>query len=217
MGLPGRGEAAGDSVARREPVCAAPRSRIEGHIGKSEGAQRDYAAMPLGGDGLGEALREARACAVGLISSRPGDDCVRPYGAVEFQDSAPFLVRSSSTGDPVKQVFVSLYGGVARCAEYVTQQGFDALVFDTCHSPLNDICKTGVPRNIHKSIPTLSAVCVGVELVCSTWGLARRAQAWSSFPSAVRDRNRYIFGLPGAVGHDAVALKNGSRQFYHAI
>jgi hypothetical protein len=114
-------------------------------------------------------------------------------------------------------VFLSLYGGVSHVAQEACKLGLDSIVVDFDHDPRNDLCKPAVQRETLEAVKNKLVQVVGVELVCSSWSLARRAPQGSSMPSAVRDSNKYIFGLPNLTGKDALTVKAGNSQYRHAM
>ena len=125
------------------------------------------------------------------------------------------MLAKRETSEPAR-AFLSLYGGASRCALAANRLEWDALVWDKSHAECNDLCLKKVQRGVAQALAVLPVGCVGIEMVCSTWGLARRAPRWSAFPSAVRS-NEYLFGLPGLDDRDAKAVKAGNLQFYHAV
>ena len=95
--------------------------------------------------------------------------------------------------------------------------GLSSLVVDLSHSSANDLSSPQIHKEVCQSIREDFITCVGIEIVCATWSLARRAPQHSSMPSAVRDSHQYLFGLPNLVGKDAIAVKTGNKQYRYAL
>ena len=155
------------------------------------------------------------------MSKERGERKHRPHRVPQhllslFENSEPkwFMPDKPTTKRPC--LFLSLYGGEGRCAEAATQHGMYAVVLDMAHSDKNDILSPGVQADIWKALASGCVSAVGIDILCSTWSLARRAPPGSSFPSAVRGNGRDLYGLPNLSMRDAQKVKDGNCMYRHA-
>ena len=113
--------------------------------------------------------------------------------------------------------FLSLYGGASHCAQEASNLGVDSVILDYAHNKQNDLCTPAVQKETFNAVSSNHVACVGIELVCASWSLARRAPLHSPMPSALRDSGKHLFGFPYLTGRDAIAVKAGNAQYRHAM
>ena len=116
-----------------------------------------------------------------------------------------------------KPLFVSLYGGAGRCAEEASKIGCNGLIFDLAHHDSNNICRPKVQKDIESLVVERDVEALGIDLLCSSWTLARRAPVWSKMPSPLRDSEKYLFGLPDLNEADNKRVRVGNQMYRHAI
>ena len=114
-------------------------------------------------------------------------------------------------------VFLSFYGGEGRCAEAATQHGLHGAAIDLEHNVHKNIVDKGVQENIWRLLQEGRVAAVGMDILCSSWSLARRAPQWSSFPSAVRGSGRDLYGLQNLSMKDAQKIRDGNAMYRHAV
>jgi len=113
-------------------------------------------------------------------------------------------------------MFLSLYGGVGNSAKAAAECGLLGVVLDTADSEANNVCLGRVDKDIRSCIMRGRVGGVGIDLVCASWSIARRAPEWSSFPSALRSE-QHMLGLPHLTGKDLAKVKAGNQMYYRAL
>ena len=106
--------------------------------------------------------------------------------------------------------FLSLFAGVGRVGEQFAKRGVISYLLDLTDNPRNDLSKNKAMaelRNVYNDFDVL-----GVELERSTWSRARRAPAWSSWPSPLRTPGRYLFGVPSLSAAEALRVKKSEHN-----
>ena len=133
-----------------------------------------------------------------------------------FRAAAPMWFVCDTPRHKTRNFFLSLYVGGRRCAEAATQQGLHGAVIDLGHSVHNNILDRGFQEDIWRHLQEGRVAAVGIDSLCSSWSLARRAPQWSSFPSAVRGSGRDLYGLPNLSMKDAQKVRDGA-MYRHAV
>ncbi len=123
-------------------------------------------------------------------------------------------VPRAAVGARPRKRFLSLYGGVGHCARFAAGKGHCTCLIDLCHYSDNDLSNVSVCADA-ESLGEC-ADCVGIEIVCASWSLARRAPLTSTMPHRLRD-HRHIWGLPGLSGRDRKLAQAGNRMLKSAI
>lgn len=113
--------------------------------------------------------------------------------------------------------FLSLYGGVGRCAEEASRVGMNGAVVDMCIHEGNDLSTKRIHDEMVQALYSGKVLLVGIELVCDSWSIARRALPGSRRPSAVRSKGKYIWGLPNLPDKDKIKVRQGSNMAKNAL
>ena len=111
--------------------------------------------------------------------------------------------------------FLSLYGGVGHAAAFMRRRGYCTCEVDTCINSANSL---GEPQTDWEAEELAEAAdVVGLEIVCASWSLSRRAPVWSPLPHRLRRKGRFLMGLPNLPLRDRVILKRANRQVRSAV
>ena len=107
-----------------------------------------------------------------------------------------------------KQCFLELFSGTGRVSSYVRSLGFAVISFDIFFGPEFDLLRPCVLQLINGWIR--GGVILGCYFgtPCSSWSLARRGPATSSW-GPLRSQD-YIYGLPGLSAKDQAKVQIGN-------
>ena len=118
------------------------------------------------------------------------------YLLPEWHQSTSSEFEETAQPDLRGEVFLSLFGGVGECCNFVCHHGGESILVDFSSSKQNDLGKPSRWRDV-LTLAAFSTM-VGIDLPCNTWSRARRAPWWSKMPSPLRgDNPDNIFGLGG--------------------
>ena len=212
--LQGGRQAPGDLLAYGDSLRPQARRGVARH--RSEDAQPPGSAAPrqLGAPRQPKTLRKARPPAVdheedGQQQPEPGQQL-----AATLQSCLPRLVKARGK---IAGCFLSLYGGVGHVAEEGSKFGLDGVIVDYDFDSSNDLTLPSVHTDVTFSLKNKLVSIIGIEIVCSSWSIARRAPAWSSMPKPVRRTGKHIWGLPGLSKNDRALCKSGNIMVKNAI
>lgn len=133
----------------------------------------------------------------------------------EWCDSSPGSLPTAARPNLQGQVFLSLFGGKGECARFVSSRGGTGIIVDFDFSSANDLSKPSRWKDV-RTLACYSTL-VGVDLPCNTWSRARRAPWWSKMPSALRDDDRYIFGLPDLSTKDRAKVQGANLMLRESV
>jgi hypothetical protein len=102
---------------------------------------------------------------------------------------------------------LSLYGGVGHVAEEGCKYGLNGVILDFDYNASNDLTLPSVHACVIDCLEKKLVSIIGIEVVCSSWSIARRAPAWSSMPKPVRRTGKQIWGLTGLGKNDRTLPK----------
>ena len=114
-----------------------------------------------------------------------------------------------------RQIFLSLFGGKGEGARFVSSQGGLGIIVDFEFSSANDLSKPSRWKDVR--VLAWHSTLVGIDLPCNTWSRARRAPWWSKMPSALRDDDQYIFGLPHLSKSDSAKVQGANLMLRESV
>ena len=92
----------------------------------------------------------------------------------------------------------------------VARRGGKAESFEILRSPLDDLRRGQQKRSLFARIRAGEVSAVWVGITCASWSRARRAPPESKMPSAIRDDDKYILGLPNLNAKDQAKVDDGN-------
>jgi hypothetical protein len=119
--------------------------------------------------------------------------------------------------EAITQRFLSLYGGVGRCAEERAKLGISGEVIDLSYDTANDLAKPRLQRAINDTLSKMLHCIVGIDIGCASWSRAHRAPRWISWPSALRCPGEYIWGIPHFSDAEKAQVRAGNLMAHRAV
>ena len=102
-------------------------------------------------------------------------------------------------------------------AQEAAKLGISSAVIDMSHDEGNNLIHKHVHENVKHILRTKKVALCGIEVVCSSWSVARRAPPGSRMPKAVRQSGKFIWGLPGLNPRDNAVRRCGNIMVKNAI
>ena len=109
-----------------------------------------------------------------------------------------------------KGVHFELYAGCCGISKATAQEGGHAESYEILRSPLENLKLPSQRRALRRRIQSGEAKTLWIGLTCASWSRARRAPQWSKMPHALRDDDKFIYGLPDLSARDQARVDDGN-------